>query len=254
MKTYAIRWFNAKNRRFTQSVRTETLAKKIRLTAPRKRKEKNSGLAVIVKDGTGGAFDEELSAILAELNVEDKKDENKEGEEESSSLEVISAELHIMENASEMAQAIAIESVLLEEDVRPQPKSREEVYYEAVQCDDCKQYRFSAEIDLSKLPPAGNTCNEWSFQCDDCCDYCLCTVKEEIRKHGQVDDDCDCPDWKERKEEWLKEFKSKRVVEVSSSSSSSSSIVSSSSSSSSSSSQTTTARGRQIRRTQPFGE
>ena len=65
----------------------------------------------MIQKETGGAFDEELSAILAELNVEDKKDENKEGEEESSSLEVISAELHIMENASEMAQAIAIEAI-----------------------------------------------------------------------------------------------------------------------------------------------
>ena len=114
-----------------------------------------------------------------------------------------------MENASEMAQAIAVDPVLhlQEEDGRPQPKSREEVHYEGVQCDECKQYRFSAEIDLSKLPPAGNTCsNEWGFQCDWCCDYCLCTVKEEIRKHGQVDVDCDCPDWKERKEAWLKEL------------------------------------------------
>ena len=46
----------------------------------------------MIQKETGGAFDEELSAVLAELNAEDKKDENKEGGEESTSLQVISAD------------------------------------------------------------------------------------------------------------------------------------------------------------------
>ena len=53
----------------------------------------------------------------------------------------------------------------------------------------------------------------------------------EIKKNGKLEgEDCDCPDWKERKEGWLKEFEKA----ASSSSSRVSSRASSSSSSSSS--------------------